>query len=52
MTCCVMARPEPESQVNVEVEPEPEAEPEEDILGVAQARENSWLPSPPSNSRR
>ena len=30
---------EPESQVNVEVEPEPEAEPEEDILGVAQARE-------------
>ena len=30
---------EPESQVNVEAEPEPEAEPEEDILGVAQARE-------------
>lgn len=30
---------EPESQVNVEVEPEPEAEPEEDILGVAEARE-------------
>ena len=30
---------EPESQVNVEVESEPEAEPEEDILGVAQARE-------------
>ena len=30
---------EPEAEVNVEVEPEVEAEPEEDILGVAEARE-------------
>ena len=30
---------EPEVQVDVDAEPEPEAEPEEDILGVAQARE-------------
>jgi segregation and condensation protein B len=30
---------EPEVQVDVYAEPEPEAEPEEDILGVAQARE-------------
>ncbi|KTC64101.1 segregation and condensation protein B [Pseudomonas fluorescens ABAC62] len=30
---------EPAAEVNVEVEPEVEAEPEEDILGVAQARE-------------
>ena len=30
---------EPESQVSIEAEPEPEAEPEDDILGVADARE-------------
>ncbi|WP_308581075.1 SMC-Scp complex subunit ScpB [uncultured Pseudomonas sp.] len=30
---------EPEVQMDVDAEPEPEAEPEEDILGVAQARE-------------
>ena len=30
---------EPEVQVDVDAGPEPEAEPEEDILGVAQARE-------------
>ena len=30
---------EPESQVSIEAEPEPEAEPEDDILGVAEARE-------------